>query len=127
MTAKIESLNDRSIPKINGSVNVRDTIKNLFSENVKTSFIKGAETAQDQIVNGIVLGGHIGIKQGYLTYTYFVVDHENDRLHIVIIDAGSGEVLYTAQDKHTRSLGELMVDPFGHGVGPFRVEGYIQT
>jgi hypothetical protein len=60
-------------------VNVRDMIKNLFSENVKVSFIKGAETAQDQIVNGILLEGHIGVKQGYLTYTYFVVDHENDR------------------------------------------------
>ena len=74
MTTKNESLNDRSISRISGSVNVRDMIKNLFSENVNVSFIKGAETAQDQIVNGIVLGGHIGVKQGYLTYTYFVVD-----------------------------------------------------
>jgi hypothetical protein len=45
----------------------------------------------------------------------------------VIIDAGSGEVLYTAQNKHTSSLGKSMFDPFVHVVGPFRVEGYIQT
>jgi hypothetical protein len=45
----------------------------------------------------------------------------------VIIDAGSGEVLYTAQNKHTRSLGKSMFDPFVHGAGPFGVRGYIQT
>jgi hypothetical protein len=28
-------------------VKVKDAIKNLFSENLKKSFIKGAETAQD--------------------------------------------------------------------------------
>jgi hypothetical protein len=60
------------IPKINGSVNVRDGIKNFFAENAKTPFITGAQTAQDQIANGTVLGGHIGVTQGYLTYTYFV-------------------------------------------------------
>ena len=127
MTNKDGSENDRAITKIIGSVKVRDAIKNLFSENVKKSFIKGAETAQDQIVNGIVPGGHIGVTQGYLTYTYFVVDHANNRAHIVIIDTGSGEVLYIAQDKHTRLCGGSMFDPFVHGVGPFGVEGYIQT
>ena len=45
----------------------------------------------------------------------------------MIIDAGSGEVLYTAQYKHTRSHGESTFDPFIHGAGSFRVEGYIQT
>jgi hypothetical protein len=119
MTTKNESLNDRNIPQINGSVNVRDMIKNLFS-----SFIKGAETALEQIVNGIVLGRHIGVKQGYLTCTYFVVDHANDKAYIVIGDAGSGEVLYTAQDKHTRSRGKSMFDPFVHGVGSFSIELY---
>jgi hypothetical protein len=129
MVTKDASENGKDISKIIGSVNVRDAIKNLFAENVKTSFIKGAQTAQDQIVNGIVLGGHIGLTQGYLTYTYYVVDHANDRAHIVIIDTGSGEVLYTAQDKHTRPRRESKFDPFGHDGGPFEfvVEGYIPT
>jgi hypothetical protein len=37
------------IPKINGSVNVRDEIKNIFAENTKTPFITGAQTAQNQV------------------------------------------------------------------------------
>jgi hypothetical protein len=128
MVTKDASVNGKDIPKIIGSVNVRDAIKNLFEENVKTSFTKGARTAQDQIFNGIVLGGHIGLTQGFLTYTYCVADHANDRAYIVIIDTGSGEVLYTAQDKHTRSRHESMFYPFGHDVGPFgMVEGNILT
>jgi hypothetical protein len=126
MVTKDASVNGKDIPKIIGSVNVRDAIKNLYAENVKTSFIKGAQTAQDQIFNGIVLGGHICLTQGFLTYTYYVVDHANDRAHIVIIDAGTGEVLYTAQNKHTRARRESMSDPSGHDVGSFgMVEGYI--
>ena len=126
MVTKDASVNVKDIPKIIGSVNVRDAVKNLFSENVKTSFIKGVQTAQDQIFNGIVLGGQIGFTQGFLTYTYYVVDHTNGRAHIVIIDTGTGEVLHTVQDKHTRLRHESVFDPFGHDVGPFgMVDGYI--
>ena len=82
-----------AMPKINGSVNVRDGIKNFFAENVKTPFIMGAQTAQDQIANGTVLGGHMGVTQGYLTYTYFVVNTTNNTANKVIIDAGNGQVL----------------------------------
>lgn len=58
------------IPKINGSVNVTEGIKNFFAENAKTSFITAAQTAQDQVSNGTVLGGHIGVTQGYLYYIH---------------------------------------------------------
>ena len=75
------------MPKINGSVNVRDGIKNFFVENAKTPFLTGAQTAQGQIANGTILGGHIGVTQGYLTYTYIVANPTNDMLHRVIIDA----------------------------------------
>jgi hypothetical protein len=105
------------IPKINGSVNVREGIKNFFAENANTSFITGAQTAQDQVSNGTVLGGHIGVTQGYLTYTYFVVDPTNDSAHKVIIDAGNGQVLATSEIKHMGSMDESMFGPFGHGLG----------
>src|SRR5215211_5829435 len=105
------------IPKINGSVNVRDEIKNFFTENAKTSFITGAQTAQNQIANGTVLGGHIGVTQGYLTYTYFVANPTNDKAHLVIIDAGNGQVLYTSEGKQIGSWGQPMFGPFGHGRG----------
>jgi hypothetical protein len=118
-----------AISKINGSVNVRDGIKNFFVQNIKTPFITAAQTAQDQIANGTVLGGHLGVTQGYLVYTYFVVDPINDAGHKVIIDAGNGQVLYTSEGKQMGSFGESIFEPFGHeqdrgherfgGFGPF--------
>jgi uncharacterized membrane protein YkoI len=62
------------IPKINGSVNVVENIKNVFKESTKISFTAASETAQKQIPNGTILGSHLRVTQGYLTYTYFVVD-----------------------------------------------------
>ena len=35
---------------------------------------QASETAQKQIPNGTILGSHLRVTQGYLTYTYFVVD-----------------------------------------------------
>src|ERR671919_175236 len=125
------------MPKINGSVNVRDEIKNFFVENAKTPFLTGAQTAQDQIANGTVLGGHIGLTQGYLTYTYFVSNPTNDTVHKVIVDAGNGQVLHTSEGKQIGSEAQSMFEsfgqrtghegfgggggfgPFGHSFGPF--------
>lgn len=128
-TTPINMPPDDVMPKINGSVNVRDGIKSFFAENVKTPFITAAQTAQGQIANGTVLGGHLGVTQGYLTYTYFVVDPINDAAYKVIIDAGNGQVLHTSEDKQIGSFGGSMFGPFGHeqergherfgGFGPF--------
>ena len=129
-------------PKINGSVNVRDGIKNFFAENAKTPFITGAQTAQNQVANGTVLGGHIGVTQGYLTYTYIVANPTNDTAQKVIIDAGNGQVLHTSEGKQMGSTGQSMFEsfgeerghdrfggrdgfgPFGHGFGPFGSGGF---
>ena len=103
--------------KINGSVNVGDGIKNFFAENAKTPFVTAAQTAQEQIANGTVLGGHIGVTQGYLTYTYFVVNPTNDTAHKVIIDAGNGQVLDTSESKQIGSGGQSMFGAFEHRRG----------
>jgi hypothetical protein len=105
------------MPKINGSVNVGDGIKNFFAENAKTPFITGAQTAQEQIANGTLLGGHIGVTQGYLTYTYFVVNPTNDTAHKVIIDAGNGQVLHTSEGKQIGSGAQSMFGSFEHRKG----------
>jgi hypothetical protein len=116
------------IPKINGSVNVRDEIKNFFVENARIPFIAGAQTAQDQIANGTVLGGHVGVTQGYLTYTYYVINPTNNTAHKVIVDTGNGQVLYTSEGKQIGSWGQSMFKSYehgrghegiGHGLGPF--------
>jgi uncharacterized membrane protein YkoI len=110
------------IPKINGSVNVVENIKNVFKESTKISFTAASETAQKQIPNGTILGGHLGVTQGYLTYTYFVVDPNKQTAYRVIIDAGNGKVLYTSHGLPIGSFNHrqesLMLRP-GGGFGPF--------
>jgi uncharacterized membrane protein YkoI len=109
-----------AMPNINGSVSVKDGIKNFFAESVKTPFVTAAQTAQEQVTNGTLLGGHIGVTQGYLTYNYFVVDPANDKAYKVIIDAGNGQVLYTSEGEQMGSGGNNGgFGPFGHGFGPF--------
>ena len=109
------------IPKVNGSVNVRDGIKSFLVENTKVPFITGAQTAQDQIANGTVLGGHIGMTQGYLTYTYLVVSPTNDTAHKVIVDAGNGQVIHTSEGKQLGSVARSMFGSFGEGIGHERL------
>src|SRR5918995_3974306 len=64
------------------SINIEST--NGFPPSPPEPFITAAQTAQNQIANGTVLGGHIGVTQGYLTYTYYVANPTNDTAHIVI-------------------------------------------
>jgi hypothetical protein len=112
-----------AIPKVNGSVNVRDGIKSFLVENTKVPFIIGAQTAQDQIANGTVLGGHIGMTQGYLTYTYLVVSPTNDTAHKVIVDAGNGQVIHTSEGKQLGSVARSMFGSLGEGIGHERLGG----
>jgi uncharacterized membrane protein YkoI len=121
-----------AMPKINGSVSVGEAIKNFLEENAKISFLTAAQTAQNQIANGTVLGGHLGATQGYLTYTYIIVDSAKDSVYKVIIDAGNGHVIYTSEGQQIGSFGQTMFGPFEHGkghggfngVGPFRHGGF---
>ena len=65
--------------------------------NTKIPFNTAAETALSQVSNGKILGGHLGVTQGYLTYTFFVVQPANETGHKVIVDAGNGKVLHTSE------------------------------
>jgi uncharacterized membrane protein YkoI len=105
-----------NIPKINGSVNVGEQIKNFFKEGTKIPFTTATETAQKEVANGTVLGGHLGVTQGYLTYTYFVVDAAKETGYKIIMDAGNGKVLYTSEGFSIASLASSWK---GHGGGPW--------
>jgi uncharacterized membrane protein YkoI len=104
-----------TISKINGSVNVEDNIKSFLEENTKIPFVSAAETAQKQIANGTVLGGHLGVTQGYLTYTYIIVDQAKETIHKVIIDAGNGQALYVSEGRQIDSFSQPMFGSFEHG------------
>jgi len=93
-------------PQIQGSISLQ---QNLLS-NVKTNFSDAANTAADQVTNGKVIGGSLIPAQGYLVYTFKVIDDKN-MVYFVIIDPSNGKVLYTSSG-HSFSMGG-----FGMGQG----------
>jgi uncharacterized membrane protein YkoI len=110
------------IPQINGSVSVVNETSNFINENVKVPFVEAAQTAQGQVTNGTVLGGHLGVVQGYLVYKFFVVANNADQAgHLAVIDAGNGDVLYTSEGQSLGSFGHSSIfGPWsggGHGDG----------
>jgi uncharacterized membrane protein YkoI len=106
------------MPQINGSVSVADEASNFINENVKVPFVAAAETAQGQVTDGKVLGGHLGVLQGYLVYTFFVANTANQTGYLNVIDAGNGEVLYTSEGQPLGSFGHSMYGHWsGHGYG----------
>jgi uncharacterized membrane protein YkoI len=96
------NVTNQTMPKINGTLNVIQIIK----DKIKVSFSEAASTAQKQISNGTVVAGHIGVVQGYLVYTFIIVDTTNHSIHNVIVDAGNGKVLYTSPAHTMGSFGE---------------------
>jgi hypothetical protein len=104
------------MPQINGSVSVANETMSFINENVKVEFVAAAETAKGQVADGKVFGGHLGVVQGYLVYTFFVANTANQTGNLVIVDAGNGEVLYTSEGQPLGS--------FGHGYGHWGGHGY---
>lgn len=99
------------LPQINGSVSIANETSNFLNENVKVSFLAAAQTAQGQVTNGTVLGGHLGILQGYLVYKFFVADIDNQTGHLVVVDAGNSNVLFTSEGQSLGSFDHQT--PFG--------------
>ncbi|MDQ5875406.1 MAG: hypothetical protein M3288_01045, partial [Thermoproteota archaeon] len=79
------------------------------------SFVTAAQTAQQQVVNGTVLGGHMGVVQGYLVYTFFVAEIDNQTGRLVVVDTGNGNVLFTSEGQSFGSFGHPMA--FGNWDG----------
>jgi hypothetical protein len=99
------------MPNITGSIN----IPKLINEQVKVSFSDAAKTAQGQVTGGKVIGGHIGIVQGYLVYSFIVTNPTNNTSYMVIVDAGNGSVLHKSEGFQMGSFGEHL--GFGGGDG----------
>lgn len=120
--------NYERLPDINGSISVREGVKNFFEQNVNVSFITATQTAQQQVVNGTVLAGNLGVTQGYLTYTFRTIDSVNNTLYKVIVDAGNGKGLYASEDVKTFGYPPFGKKGhgfgFGFGSGPFDHEGF---
>lgn len=104
-------------PSIQGSID----IKQIITSNIKTKFSDAANTAAGAVSNGMVLGGNIGVMQGYLVYTFKVMDGKNN-VYFVVIDVGNGKVLYTSPG-HSMNAG--MFFGMGHsGMWHSRMHGH---
>ena len=77
-----------NIPAIQGSININQ----LLMQSVKTKFVDAANTAQSAVTGGTVIGGELGPNQGYYVYNFRVLD-SSGKTHLVIVDAGNGQVL----------------------------------
>jgi uncharacterized membrane protein YkoI len=107
------------MPKITGSISVEQIATNLMKDNLKVSFPQASEIAAKQIVNDTIVGGHLGVVQGYLVYTFFVLNPQNQTGHLTIVDAGDGKVLYTSQGVSKDSFGQSPVFGRFGTVGPW--------
>jgi hypothetical protein len=102
------------LPRFTGSINVGQALKNFTNNNVKVSFLEAASIAAKQTTNGTIVGGHLGVVQGYLVYTFFAMNAQSKTGFLVIVDAGNGHVLYTSQGHQSiGSFGPPIFGPFG--------------
>jgi hypothetical protein len=117
ISAIAEPSGNTQMPTIAGSVNVQQAMKDYLADHRTTSFSAAASIAERQVDNGVILSGQSGVVQGYLAYTFFVVDNKGDTGYKVIVDAGNGQVLYKSDGMSLKDMGK-----FGQkhiGFGPF--------
>jgi hypothetical protein len=85
-----------NIPQINGTLNLKNNTNSISIKNMSVPFLTAAQSAQNAILNGKIIGGHIGITQGFLTYNFAVSNPTYNTISKVIVDAGNGKILYTS-------------------------------
>lgn len=86
------------IPQLNGSVNIREQSNQFIQDSVQVPFATALETAQAEVGNGTVISGRLGAVQGYLVYIFKIANFDADTSRTVVVDAGTGAVLYTSAD-----------------------------
>ena len=103
-------------PKIEGSVNVQQDI----ITGAKVKFSDAANAAAASVDGGKVIGGRLGVEQNYLVYQFTVLDSSN-QIHMVVVDAGNGKVLYTSSGFDA----DVQMLLGGHGEGHGEGHGFM--
>ena len=78
-------------PAIQGTINLQQTILS----GVQTKFSAASDTAASAVTNGKTIGGSLTVAQGYVVYSFQVVDDKN-MVYSVIVDPANDKVLYTS-------------------------------
>ncbi len=104
-SAQVSGTTTSQKPTIQGTINLEQTILS----NVKIAFPDAANTAATA-ASGKVIGGSLTVAQGYVVYSFKVIDGKN-MVYTVIVDPSSGAVLYKSQG-HQFGMGGFGM---GHG------------
>lgn len=100
---------------INGSVNITEQVADQILSGAEVAFPEAATIAAGAVDNGKVLSGNLGVIEGFLVYSFRVVDGDN-RIFSVVVDAGNGEVLHTSEPMDSMSeaiVGSILDGPVG--------------
>ena len=111
MTANERGISGEQSPRINGSINVLEKAQSTIENDLQTSFVQAANIVARQSNNDtILLGGHLGMDQGYLVYKFFAIDPTNHTVYKTIVDPGNGSVLYKSESAQTMNFFEKSGD-----------------
>ncbi|AIC16972.1 PepSY domain-containing protein [Nitrososphaera viennensis] len=91
--------------QITGSINAQQAAKDFLNENLNATFVDASDIAENQVVNGTVILGHLDVVQGYLVYNTTVANIGNDTAYSVIIDPSSGIVLAISEGTPLGTIG----------------------
>jgi uncharacterized membrane protein YkoI len=84
-----------NLPNITGSIHLRTTISGALSSKVKTSLSDAIVIAQKSVgTNTSATLGLLRPLYGYLVYDIHVKNDANNTTYAVIVDPGTGKVLY---------------------------------
>lgn len=132
-TAPTNQKNVSSAINITGSISLRSTINGAISSKVKIPLSEAVLTAQKAVgLNSSPTSAFMRPLNGYLVYDMHVRNYSNNTLYAVIVDPGSGEVLYkqalpslsSSAGGHPFIFGKGTAGPFVAGV--YRGEmGYV--
>lgn len=105
-------------PQIQGSINLQQMIQS----SIQTKFSTAADTAASAITNGKVIAGGLTVKQGYIVYSFQVIDDKN-MVYSVIVDAANGSVLYKSDGHQAMGFGGFGMGHGGMKMHKFRAGG----
>lgn len=94
-----------SPPQITGSINTKQIAKDLLNENLNATFVDAADIAENQVANGTVISGNLGLVQGYLVYNTTVANINNNTAYNIIVDPSNARVLATSQGMPLGTVG----------------------
>src|SRR6476620_8901724 len=93
MTGGIMGMKAGGGPNFTGSIKLSTVMGNALSSQIKVGLNQSAMTAEKAVGNNShAVAAHIGVQNGYLVYTVWVID-PNMKFNRVIVDAGNGKVL----------------------------------